>query len=408
MALVYCGIDEAGYGPMLGPLCVGFSAFRLAAWRPEDGAPDLWRLLGAAVCREGRDRSGRIPVADSKRLKLPNQSKTRHPLTHLERSVLAFGGIMRGDRPSRLGEPCGPPDDLPGRGPDPHAPGGLDSDAGLFDALGARLEPHPWYAGDPTPLPLAGTAAQLAIARNRLALACEGAGVEPLALACIVVGEGEFNETVRTGGSKAHLTGRCFARCLRRAVERWGGSGDEVRLVCDRQGGRTSYGPMVEAAVRGLGCEVETLEESDRCSRYAVRTPQPATLASSGRRASARRADLPVGASEPAARIVMSSEPAGESGPSGAARVGESEEGRGGIVVQFRPEAEDAHLPVALASMTAKYVRELAMARFNRYWCGRMPELKPTAGYVQDARRWLEDLENVLCDDEREAMVRMA
>jgi len=166
------------------------------------------------------------------------------------------------------------------------------------------------------------------------------------------VGESEFNEAVRTGGSKAHLTTRCFARYLRRVVERWGDGGDEVRVVCDRHGGRTSYASMIEMAVRGLGCGVETVEESERCSRYVIAP--------------------------------------------------------GDIHIQFRPEAEEAHLPVALASMTAKLVRELSMARFNRYWCARMPELKPTAGYVQDARRWLEDLDGVMYDDEREAMVRTA
>ncbi len=95
--------------------------------------------------------------------------------------------------------------------------------------------------------------------------------------------------------------------------------------------------------------------------------------------------------------------PPGEGGGAG-----EDAPRAGRIHIQFRPEAEEAHLPVALASMTAKLVRELAMARFNRYWCGRVAELKPTAGYVQDARRWLEDVEGVLCDDEREAMVRLA
>lgn len=256
MALIYCGIDEAGYGPMLGPLCVGFSAFRVEGWDPKGGAPDLWKLLDKAVCRKGRDSRKRIAVADSKKLKLPNDSKHQHPLVHLERGVLAFGGLV-GEGGSegvpRICEPCET----------------LDTDDSLFAALGVHLEPHPWYAVDPTNLPLAGSAAQLAIARNKLALACEGAGVEPLALACIGVGETEFNETIRTGGSKAHCTGRCFVRYLRRVVERWGGTGDEVRLVCDRHGGRTSYLDMIEAGVRGLG-EVETLEESDRCSRYAV------------------------------------------------------------------------------------------------------------------------------------------
>ena len=45
-------------------------------------------------------------------------------------------------------------------------------------------------------------------------------------------------------------------------------------------------------------------------------------------------------------------------------------------------------LQVALASMTSKYLRELAMLAFNQYWCDRVPNLRPTAGYPQDARRF--------------------
>ena len=45
--------------------------------------------------------------------------------------------------------------------------------------------------------------------------------------------------------------------------------------------------------------------------------------------------------------------------------------------------------PTALASMVAKYVAgELSMLAFNRYWCARLPELRPTAGYPTDARRF--------------------
>jgi hypothetical protein len=38
--------------------------------------------------------------------------------------------------------------------------------------------------------------------------------------------------------------------------------------------------------------------------------------------------------------------------------------------------------------MTAKYVRELAMEAFNRFWSSRVPGLAATAGYPVDARRW--------------------
>ena len=360
MGLIYCGIDEAGYGPMLGPLCVGFSAFRVEAWTEEAGAPDLWELLAPAVCRAGSDRAGRIAIADSKKLKLANQSRTRHPLTHLERGVLVLAGLV-GARTVAGGEQGGEQDS--DEGGSSHAggvrAGELDTDERLFAALGVRLEAHEWYGGRAVDLPLAGSASQIAIARNTLALACSRAGVEPLALACMAVGEVEFNDAVRSGQSKAALTERCFARYLRRCVERWGSGGDRVRIVCDRHGGRTSYSAMIAGALRGTGDEVETLEESGRCSRYAIRRAQAAS-------------------------------------------------GTCGVVVQFRPEAEDAHLPVALASMTAKLVRELAMGRFNRYWCARAPELRPTAGYVQDARRWLAEARCVVREEEREAMVRMA
>ena len=59
-----------------------------------------------------------------------------------------------------------------------------------------------------------------------------------------------------------------------------------------------------------------------------------------------------------------------------------------GAVLRFETKEHLAAMAVALASMTAKLVRELAMHRFNRHWCGRVPELKPTAGYRQDASRW--------------------
>jgi hypothetical protein len=38
--------------------------------------------------------------------------------------------------------------------------------------------------------------------------------------------------------------------------------------------------------------------------------------------------------------------------------------------------------------MISKYVRELAMLRFNRFWSARVPDLRPTQGYPVDARRF--------------------
>ncbi len=123
-----------------------------------------------------------------------------------------------------------------------------------------------------------------------------------------------------------------------------------MRIICDRQSGRIDYEDIIAKAFPGEGAEMAL--RTNHASRYLLRG--------------------------------------------------------GKIAVNFETQAEDRHLPAALASMAAKLVRELLMARMNRYFRSRMPELKPTAGYVQDARRWLRDADAILQPDERTTMVRLA
>ena len=59
-------------------------------------------------------------------------------------------------------------------------------------------------------------------------------------------------------------------------------------------------------------------------------------------------------------------------------------------------EAAGRFLPVALASMVAKYVRELLMQRLNRFFRGQMTGLKPTAGYFKDGRRYVTEIKPVI------------
>jgi ribonuclease HII len=66
--------------------------------------------------------------------------------------------------------------------------------------------------------------------------------------------------------------------------------------------------------------------------------------------------------------------------------------------ISFMVDAEESHMPVALASMVSKYTRELLMDRLNAYFIRRIPGLKPTAGYAQDGKRFLEDLNPHLAD----------
>lgn len=306
---------------MLGPLCVGLSVFRVRGWSPGDPAPDLWERLAPSLVRTPREAArGGVPVGDSKRLKLANSSVTRHPLTHLERGVLALLGARDGGIPA--------------------------TDADLFHSLGAALGDGPWYAGDARGLPCGSPADLLRIDAAGVRAAMHKAGVELVDLRVMVFDEPGFNRMLSERRSKAAVVEAGLEHHLRGALGA-AGDGGCLRVVADRQSGRTRYGHVLG---RVFG-SVEAEEESARASRYKV-------------------------------------------------------DGRHGVILHS--EAEDAHLPVALASMAAKLVRELAMARFNRYWSARVPELKPTAGYVQDARRWLGDVQGVITAPERERLVRKA
>ena len=52
----------------------------------------------------------------------------------------------------------------------------------------------------------------------------------------------------------------------------------------------------------------------------------------------------------------------------------------------------EAALPTACASLCSKYLRELAMDAFNDFWQARVPNLRRTAGYPLDAKRFLQDI----------------
>jgi hypothetical protein len=57
--------------------------------------------------------------------------------------------------------------------------------------------------------------------------------------------------------------------------------------------------------------------------------------------------------------------------------------------ITFAEKADALSFPVALASCLAKYARELCMEAFNAHFGALQPGLVPTAGYRNDAWRWL-------------------
>lgn len=349
MGLILAGIDEAGYGPLLGPMCVGMSVFRvMEGGVGADGRVGcLWERLGAQISRTPGGRSGGkfapppVAIGDSKRLKLANSVVRMHPLTHLERGVLAMLRCCEDEERERVGV--------------------VGDDAALMARLGTVLGGHECYGGDAIGLPLEGTAGQLCIAGNLVSSALVRGGVSVRAMRCLAIGEEEFNAIAKREGSKAEVTVHVLGVFLEELWREYVGKGDDVRLVCDRLGGRASYGEMLARLMRGIeaGGVVRVLGQSERRSEYSI------------------------------------------------------EGSRGSMRVAFEVESEAANMPVALASMIAKLVRELAMMRFNRYWGERFVrergaecELKPTAGYRNDGWRWLKDVAGLVNGEERRKLVR--
>jgi ribonuclease HII len=60
------------------------------------------------------------------------------------------------------------------------------------------------------------------------------------------------------------------------------------------------------------------------------------------------------------------------------------------VRIVFAEKAEAQCLPVAVASMVSKYLRETLMRRFNAYWRREVPGVEPTAGYHPDGVRFAE------------------
>ena len=287
------GIDEAGYGPNLGPLVQTAVSLHLPA---TDRAG--WITLNGCVRRASDPDNGRLCVDDSKKV------YTRAGgLGRLERGVFAGLGLSQGTVGSLLTGLC-----------DPGVVTDLRAEAWFSDADPVPLSPGP--------LPDVATA-----------MTAVGVRVGPIAAS--LVPAPVFNRIVAASGTKATVLTAGLVGLLQ-AVGRALPAEEPVLVLGDQLGGRRFYSAVLQAAFPDgwVVTEAETAGES----RYRV-------------------------------------------------------EGLGRTIdVAFRPRADADGVSVALASMLAKYLRELCMIQFNRYWQTHVPDLKPTAGYPGDARRFLADI----------------
>jgi len=185
---------------------------------------------------------------------------------------------------------------------------------------------------NPVSLPLKAGAASIAASSRCLSEALTSADARLVGLRSRIVYPTEFNQLVTEAGSKGKVLS---AETLQLVAELLEEHAPEAALViCDKHGGRNRYDELIADAFGGEF--VFRQEEGRQLSRYRLNQ----------------------------------------------------------FEFRFQTKAEE-HLPVALASMISKYIREVAMMEFNAYWADLVPDLKPTKGYPVDAARFLDDIDEI-------------
>lgn len=227
---IIAGIDEAGYGPILGPLVVSMTAFRTPNDELRSEGTNLWEQLTSRVVltappkgrKGGSDK--RLVVCDSKLLK-----RGKRGLDRMEESVLAFVATAPA-APTAL---CDGSEAL--------------SLACLEEAFGfdsEQLSNYPWYRDFASlALPRWGFRSEIRRKRSVLTEALAAAGVETLAVRPVAVHPAEFNRGVKQAGNKHLLEWTIVGRFVRTLFRRFGSEG--VRVTVDQLGGRRRYGPIL-------------------------------------------------------------------------------------------------------------------------------------------------------------------
>ncbi|MCG6155044.1 hypothetical protein [Rubinisphaera margarita] len=299
------GLDEAGYGPKLGPLVIGATLWSVPARLPVDS---LWEKLEQVLTnRPSRDDS-RLHVGDSKEV----YSSSRG-LAALERSVMSLFHAL----------------DVPVQNPTDRL-----GFAGLVSTLLGGSLPHafdrqPWYQCEDFGLPLAADESEISLASSTVRRGFTQSRVRLEAVRVRVVCPEVFNELTVKYGNKSEVLTRETLALLQNI---WPDDAAKVEVMADKHGGRNRYLPYLTEAFPDHFFMTEA--ESQKLSRYRCQN----------------------------------------------------------ISLSFSVNSE-RYLPVAVASMMAKYVRELCMEQFNRYWSEHCPAVRATRGYPVDASRFRNEIE---------------
>lgn len=224
------GMDEAGYGPNLGPLVISATVWRIDDDGDCDPDVDLYARLAKAVTSAcaGRRSNGddRVAIADSKRLYRSGSS-----IAELERGVLAALGTS-GAAPNcwRQAWNTLAPDSL------------------------ARRDELPWYVDFDRPLPLKTDAQLIDALVTRLRGAMATAKVVLMKVKSRAVFPAEFNSRTQYFGTKGAaltaLTLELLSDCLAPLDE------GPVSVIADKHGGRNHYAAALQSYFADAAIEI--------------------------------------------------------------------------------------------------------------------------------------------------------
>ena len=212
------GIDEAGYGPNLGPFVMTAVACRVP--KTLAGA-DLWKVLHRTVRRDGEKKrlQNRLLIADSKVVYSPNRG-----LKALELGVLATLLHDNGVPPPTLG--C------------------------LLTRFAAHthseLSLESWYTGT-TPLPFVVSSGAVQELAAQFLKTCRANEVLWGAARTCAVCPARFNQIVTHSGTKGEVSAHALQSVLPALCDLLPEE-ESVRVLIDKHGGRNHYADLLQQA----------------------------------------------------------------------------------------------------------------------------------------------------------------